>query len=901
MRPHSIEWLFWVINWFNTMSEEILKRGYESHGDKFGDWELFTIGETTLNQLKKFGIIPRKNYGDHASYQPDELIVDRQGSTPEVLVVVEFKSPSEFDSERKKIAAAEQCVNKYCKPLGAKIGIVTDKTEYIWINPLASGSMGYELICREDGYPLDIPLEFKSEPEKTLNIIKKVLRSISSSNSVLEKEEVKNPSELADKVWQTIWLASGENPDVCLSTFVEIFLFKYLSDLGVLTHNDSGVSVSFSETLKVPEDRIFSYYYNNVRPYIKKIFPADDEDGTSIINGIVLNPEISEHNFIFKEILNGFDKFGELKGIDPEFKSRLYENFLKKSISQKNWGQFFTPRNIVKAIIEMSGLKSLAEGSKVCDPACGVGGFLLEPVNTVRPNDYIFTNKKIKRTINFSGFDKDKKTIILAKANMLIHLNELVRDYAKFPKHFSKIFNDTFKSRHASILGSLSETEENEYDLIMTNPPYVVTGTSTIKKYISEKSEYSQYYYINGAGIEGLFLEKIIRSLKPSGKAFVVVPDGILNRLSDSKLRAFMLDECLLLGIISLPKNAFYTTPKKTYILCLQKKSSPVEPQLEKVFTYVITNTGETLDAQRFECENDFPAMVKNYKIFHAYPEDYCSDDPKCKIWPISRFEADEHWSIDRWWTTSERIALGIDDEKRITDPKAFEDILLEHKKLIDASLEKLKNAQKTMPIVEHSVSITLSDNVYFSLAIGKRVLKKDVYQQDGDIPVYSANVNEPFGWMTTSNISDFTKPYVLWGIDGNFDFSVKMPGEKFRSTDHCGTIRIEREDINPLFVYYSLHAIREENKLDRELRANLKNVQRFQIKFPVLVDEHKKPLYIEVENDITKEKQKIYKFDIELQQKIVDYYSEFEEVKGEIFTSAEHINLLEMETISHK
>ncbi|HBT4413971.1 TPA: N-6 DNA methylase, partial [Klebsiella pneumoniae] len=159
----------------------------------------------------------------------------------------------------------------------------------------------------------------------------------------------------------------------------------------------------------------------------------------------------------------------------------------------------------------------------------------------------------------------------------------------------------------------------------------------------------------------------------------------------------------------------------------------------------------------------------------------------------------------------------------------------------------------------------------------------------------------EPFGWMTTSNLTDFTKPYVLWGIDGNFDFSVKMPGEKFRSTDHCGTIKIEREDINPMFVYYSLHAIREENKLDRELRANLKNVQRFKIKLPVLVDENNQPKFIEIINEVTKKKTKVYQFDTELQQKIVDYYAVFEEVKSEIFTSADHISGLEMETISNK
>lgn len=153
---------------------------------------------------------------------------------------------------------------------------------------------------------------------------------------------------------------------------------------------------------------------------------------------------------------------------------------------------------------------------------------------------------------------------------------------------------------------------------------------------------------------------------------------------------------------------------------------------------------------------------------------------------------------------------------------------------------------------------------------------------------------------MSTSNLEDFTKPYVLWGIDGNFEFSVKLPGEKFRSTDHCGTIRIEREDINPLFIYYALHAIREENKLDRELRANLKNVKKFCVRIPVLVDEQGEPKSIKGDVDITGTVPTLFLFDTELQQKIVDYYTEFEEVKHQIYESANHINILEMETIEH-
>jgi len=172
------------------------------------------------------------------------------------------------------------------------------------------------------------------------------------------------------------------NPDACLATFVETFIFKFISDLGVLTQNESGVGVSFSDTIQKDRDKCLRFYFEYVRPYIKLIFPPDTIDGTSVINGTVLKPEVSEHNILFHNILKEFQDFGELTHIDPEFKSRLYEHFLKKSISQKNWGQFFTPRNIVKAMIEMSQIETLPNGAKVHDPACGVGGFILEPILT---------------------------------------------------------------------------------------------------------------------------------------------------------------------------------------------------------------------------------------------------------------------------------------------------------------------------------------------------------------------------------------------------------------------------------------------------------------------------------------------------------------------------------------
>ena len=97
----------------------------------------------------------------------------------------------------------------------------------------------------------------------------------------------------------------------------------------VLNVNDKGVQIDF-KTVLTKDGNTLRYYYEYTRPYIKKLFPESKEDKTSVINGSVLDPEIEQHNFLFHSILEEFEKFGPLKNIDPAFKSRLYEKFLKK-------------------------------------------------------------------------------------------------------------------------------------------------------------------------------------------------------------------------------------------------------------------------------------------------------------------------------------------------------------------------------------------------------------------------------------------------------------------------------------------------------------------------------------------------------------------------------------------
>ena len=94
------------------------------------------------------------------------------------------------------------------------------------------------------------------------------------------------------------------------------------------------------------------------------------------------------------------------------------------------------------------------------------------------------------------------------------------------------------------------------------SPPYVTSGTKSFKEILDEKGLKDAIYMSNGAGLESLALDWIMYSLKPNGKAFIVVPDGIMNRSNDKKLRDFILENCIIDAVISLPLNTFFMTAR---------------------------------------------------------------------------------------------------------------------------------------------------------------------------------------------------------------------------------------------------------------------------------------------------------------------------------------------------
>ena len=444
------------------------------------------------------------------------------------------------------------------------------------------------------------------------------------------------------------------------------------------------------------------------------------------------------------------------------------------------------------------------------------------------------------------GFDKDEqKTIILAKANMLIYLSGMIKDHPGITTQFAQLFNNTFLLQTNSILGTLAKPITDEYDLILTNPPYVMSGSSNLKEEIAKDEELKAHYSINAMGIEGLFMEWIVRALKPGGKAFVVVPDGIMNRSNDKKLRDFILEECIVDAIISLPVNTFFTTNKKTYILAITKKTplkvsgiDSLERQKSPVFTYLCSEIGESRDVYRFNIDqNDLEVASTLFNMFKGAKLKFKSSDRRCKIIDIEALYTNSHWSVDRWWTREERIELGIEEEQSVVDINTYISMINDTSQLLTESIEPLQELIKKQLASTDRRQVSLSDTSLFTLSLGKRVLKKDYITSKGDIPVFSANVFEPFVYSEHSNIKEFDKDYVLWGIDGTFTFNVMKKGQPFASTDHCGTIKILNEDIDPYYLAYMMEETRHKYGFDRGLRASLTNMKLFKIDIPIKND----------------------------------------------------------------
>lgn len=173
-----------------------------------------------------------------------------------------------------------------------------------------------------------------------------------------------------------------------------------------------------------------------------------------------------------------------------------------------------------------------------------------------------------------------------------------------------------------------------------------------------------------------------------------------------------------------------------------------------------------------------------------------------------------------------------------------------EYKKKIAEVFERLEVISKM-----GGVTCRLSNSYIFDISIGRRILNTEV-NPNYDIPVYSANVFEPFGMIDKLLIEDFSKESVLWGIDGDWMVNVIPANKPFYPTDHCGVLRIKTDDILPK---YMAHLLEEEGKkvgFKRSYRASIDRIESLSVKVAPIEEQRKAVSEIEsYEAEIAKAK----------------------------------------------
>lgn len=663
------------------MSEDLV----QASARPLGRLAYLRLGSTTLRHLQRSKYIRTSLTKAEETRKPDGIVLLPRGG---VKAVVEVKTPKELTA--KKLSAV---IEKY-SPIAAaccNLLIITDGKKSYWINPHTkeSARLGGKDV-RELFNPVAVS-EGDIKPEEVARIVDLIDRCdqhLNATSNTLEAAAILDPSPLARSVWQKIWISTGKEPEKCLYNVVEIFVFKFLSDLGVLTGTYSFKSVvdKLSEGPDVPLD----FYGRTIRPRIRALFPAG-EDRTTIINGTIFVNEQGEPNrsqaSLFNEVIEAFQKFddehGSMRNIEREFKTRLYESFLRQSAGVRSLGQYFTPRNVVQAMVRMSQAERLGPGARICDPFCGVGGFILETIAEVESirKEFEPVNGKVHPSIQLRGYDKgsdekeDERTIILAKANMLIYMSELLTQYntEDYLKEFAEhAFNDVFKLLRTN-LGTFERVNEKPYDLILTNPPYVTSGVTSIRNAIDAK-ELTDYYPAIGKGTESLAMTWIISHLTPGGRALVIVPDGLLV---SRPMLDYIQSECIVESITSLPIRTFFSTVKKTYIIELTKKRTPGQVQTAPVLTALVSEIGESRDARRLPLEqNDLTEMVVAHGFFQANKSLFVPANPRIKTLSWQEFSGMRHWQVDRLWNRDEREALGIEEERSEIDEAGFRELV---------------------------------------------------------------------------------------------------------------------------------------------------------------------------------------------------------------------------------
>jgi type I restriction enzyme M protein len=339
-------------------------------------------------------------------------------------------------------------------------------------------------------------------------------------------------------------------------------------------------------------------------PYAFQIFSEETEEKTTkeLYNRIVelyaegkkRDPEVFKDNIRLspqkvKTVVSYLEGIS-LSKTDLDSKGRAFEAFMG-SYFRGDFGQFFTPRNIVKFIVAVLPIDNT---SRVLDTSCGSGGFLLYALDKVRDQatEYYPEQKGDPQKNIPEGRDHFSHWHDFAKDNLFgIEINEQIARTAKMNMiihddgHTNVIASDGLLPSDDMIKKSGNkEFKYDSFDFIITNPPFGSTVKQTERAYMNQyrmaikdadwldlKRNASQERA--NQSTEVMFIEQCYKFLKPGGYLAIVIPDGILTNSSLQYVRDQIEDWYRIVAVVSMPQDAFAHTGAavKSSVMFLRK------------------------------------------------------------------------------------------------------------------------------------------------------------------------------------------------------------------------------------------------------------------------------------------------------------------------------------------
>ena len=309
---------------------------------------------------------------------------------------------------------------------------------------------------------------------------------------------------------------------------------------------------------------------------------------------------------------------------EPDLLGRAYEYLIEQFADDagKKGGEFYTPRMVVKLIVE---LLAPTERMRICDPTAGSGGMLIECAH------HIERQGGNPRNLTLHGQEKNLGTWAICKMNMLLHgLPD-----ARIEK------GDTIRDPKL-----VNEGELLLYDRVIANPPFSLDEWG---RDVAEADGYGRFRFGVPPKTKGdlAFVQHMVSVLNATGRLGVVMPHGVLFRGgAEGKIRQGLLQEDLFEAVIGLAPNLFYGTGIPASILVLNRD----KPATRKDKVLFIDASGEFEEGSNQNRLRD-QDIAHIAGTFHAYD----SVEKYARVVPLAEIEQNDwNLNISRFVDTSE-------------------------------------------------------------------------------------------------------------------------------------------------------------------------------------------------------------------------------------------------------